>query len=117
MKALDRFTPGRALAIAALLSGVNPKNLVLNVTAAADVAQAGLSGIDQAIVMIVFVLVASLGIITPVAVYLAMGDRSESVLAEWKTSALSQQRHGHVRFVPSLRVRARRQGDRRPGLT
>ena len=85
MKALDRFTPGRALAIAALLSGVNPKNLVLNVTAAADVAQAGLSGIDQAIVMIVFVLVASLGIITPVAVYFAMGDRSESVLAEWKT--------------------------------
>ena len=58
---------------------------MLNITAAADVAQTGLPGLDQAIVMIVFVLVASLGIITPVAVYLAMGDRSESMLAEWKT--------------------------------
>ena len=58
---------------------------MLNITAAADVARAGLPGLDQAIVMIVFVLVASLGIITPVAVYLAMGDRSESMLAEWKT--------------------------------
>ena len=61
---------------------------MLNITAAADVAQTGLPGLDQAIVMIVFVLVAGLGIITPVAVYLAMGDRSESMLAEWKTWVL-----------------------------
>ena len=35
MKSLDGFTPARSLAIGALLSGVNPKNLVLNATAAA----------------------------------------------------------------------------------
>jgi hypothetical protein len=85
MRALDKFTPGRALAVAALLSGVNPKNLILDATAAADIAQAGLSGIDQAVVLAVLIVVGSLGIIAPVVVYLAMGSRSAAVLGGWRT--------------------------------
>jgi hypothetical protein len=84
MKALDSFTPGRSLAIGALLSGVNPKNLMLNASAAATIAQAGLSGGAQAVVLVVLVLVGSLGIIAPVAVYFAMGDKAAHVLDEWK---------------------------------
>jgi len=75
MKSLDSFTPTRSLAIGALLSGVNPKNLVLNATAAAGIAQTGLA---------VLILVGSLGVAAPVAVYFAMGDKSERVLEEWK---------------------------------
>ncbi len=85
MKALDRFTPVRSLAIGALLSGVNPKNLILNASAAATIAQAGLSGLSQAVVLIVLVVIGSLGIIAPVAVYFAMGDRAANVLNGWKT--------------------------------
>lgn len=85
MKALDRFTPIRALAVGAVLSGVNPKNLILTATAAAGIAQTGLSGIDQGVVLLVLVLVGSLGIIAPVGVYLGMGDRSAQVLDGWKT--------------------------------
>jgi hypothetical protein len=85
MNALDTFTPGRSLAIAALLSGVNPKNLILNLGACADIAQAGLSWFEQGVVLLVFVLIASATIIAPVVVYFAMGDRSERVLGEWKT--------------------------------
>jgi Sap, sulfolipid-1-addressing protein len=84
MKALDRFTPGRSLAVGALLSGVNPKNLVLNASAAASIAQAGLPGGSQAAALIVLVLVGSLGIIAPVVVYLAGGDSAAHTLDEWK---------------------------------
>jgi len=85
MGALDGFNPGKALLVAVLLSGVNPKNLILNATAAADIAQAGLSGADQAVALIVLVVVGSLGIIAPVGVYLGMGDRAGELLGGWKT--------------------------------
>jgi len=84
MKSLDRFTPTRSLAVGALLSGVNPKNLILNATAAAGIAQAGLGGAQQALVLVVLIVVGSLGVAAPVAVYFAMGKRSEHVLDEWK---------------------------------
>jgi Sap, sulfolipid-1-addressing protein len=84
MKALDGFTAVRSLAVGALLSGVNPKNLMLNVSAAATIAQAGLSGAEQALALVVLVALGSLGIIAPVAVYFAMGDRAAQVLDGWK---------------------------------
>jgi hypothetical protein len=85
MRALDSFTPARSLAIGALLSGVNPKNLVLNATAAAGIAQSGLAGAQQAVVLIVLIIVGSVGIIAPVGVYFAMGDKAAKVLDGWKT--------------------------------
>jgi hypothetical protein len=85
MRALDNFTPTRSLVIGALLSGVNPKNLILNATAAAGIAQAGLAGAQQAVVLIVLVIVGSLGVMAPVGVYFAMGDKAAPVLSGWKT--------------------------------
>lgn len=85
MRALDAFTPTRALAVGALLSGVNPKNLMLNVAAAAGIAQTALSGPQQAVVLIVLILVGSLGVAAPVIVYLTMQDRADRVLGGWKT--------------------------------
>ena len=85
MRSLDKFTPGRALAVGALLSGVNPKNLILNASAAAGIAQAGLGGFQQALVLIVLILVGSIGVAAPVAIYLTMHDRADHVLTEWKT--------------------------------
>jgi hypothetical protein len=84
MRSLDHFTPGRAIAVGALLSGVNPKNLILNITAATDIAQFALPGFQQAVVLIVLILVGSLGVIAPVAVYYAMGEKSEAVLDGWR---------------------------------
>jgi Sap, sulfolipid-1-addressing protein len=84
MRSLDGFTPGRSFGVAAVLSGVNPKNLVLNLAAAATIAQAGLSGAQQAVVLAVFVVIASLGIIAPYVVYVAMGDRAAAMLGGWK---------------------------------
>jgi hypothetical protein len=85
MRALDSFTPGRSVAVGALLSGVNPKNLILTATAAAGIAQSGIGGLQQAVVLILLILIGSIGIIAPVAVYFAMGDKATRVLDGWKT--------------------------------
>ena len=85
MRALDSFTPGRAIAVGALLSGVNPKNLILCATAAAGIAQSGLGGFQQAVVLLVLVVIGSVGLIVPVGVYFAMGDKAPRMLEGWKT--------------------------------
>ena len=85
MRAIDRFTPGRSMAIAVALSAINPKNLLLTVGAAAAIAQAGVSTGDQAIALAVFVLVGTLGPGAPVAIYFVLGDRATRILDELKT--------------------------------
>ena len=86
MAALDRFTPVRSLAVAALFGGVKPKNLILAAAAAAGIAESGLGGAQQVVVLLLLILVASVGIIAPVAVYFLMGEeKSARVLGGWKT--------------------------------
>jgi threonine/homoserine/homoserine lactone efflux protein len=84
MRAIDRFTPGRSLAIGAALSGINPKNLLLTVGAAAAIAQTGVDTGEQAIALAVFVLVGTLGPGLPVAIYFALGDRATAILDDLK---------------------------------
>jgi threonine/homoserine/homoserine lactone efflux protein len=84
MRAIDRFTPARAFAIAIALSGINPKNLLLTVGAAAAIAQTGVSAGDQAIALAVFILVGTLGPGAPVAIYFALGDRATRILDDLK---------------------------------
>jgi threonine/homoserine/homoserine lactone efflux protein len=84
MAAIDRFTASRSIGFGALLSGVNPKNLVLTVGAAAAIAQTGIPAGQQAGALAVFIVVATLGPGIPVAIYFAMGDRAERLLEELK---------------------------------
>jgi threonine/homoserine/homoserine lactone efflux protein len=82
MKTVDTFTPGRSIAMGVALSAVNPKNLLLVVGAAAAIAQTGLSTGDQAVALIVFIVIATLGVGAPVAIYYLMGDRATRILGE-----------------------------------
>jgi threonine/homoserine/homoserine lactone efflux protein len=84
MRTIDGFTAGRSLAMGFALSGINPKNLLLTVAAAAAVAQAGVSTGDEAVAMAVFVVVGTLGPGIPVAIYFAMGERASKLLDELK---------------------------------
>jgi len=84
MAALDRVTPIRAFAFAVALSALNPKNLILTAGAASTVAQNGVSTGDAVVVLAVFVVVASLSVVAPVAVDLLAGDRAQHVLNSWK---------------------------------
>ena len=80
MRTIDRFTPGRSVAMGVALSAINPKNLALTVGAAAAIAQAGLGTGKQAIAFAVFVVVGTLGPGLPVALYFAMGERAKHIL-------------------------------------
>lgn len=82
MKTIDRFTAGRAAAFGVVLSAVNPKNLLLIVGAAAAIAQTGVSGGKQAVALVVFIVIATIGPGAPVAIYFAMGERSRHLLDE-----------------------------------
>jgi threonine/homoserine/homoserine lactone efflux protein len=87
MAGIDRLRPGGALGLGALLSAVNPKNGGLTIAAAATIAAAGLAGGQQAVVLAVFVLVGSAGVLAPLIVYLVAGEGAARTLDSWKTWA------------------------------
>jgi threonine/homoserine/homoserine lactone efflux protein len=86
MSAVDAFTPMKAAGTGFALSGLNPKNVLLAAAAAAEIAEFALSTGEQIGVLAVFVLIASVGVLTPVVLALALGDRSREPLdrvREW----------------------------------
>lgn len=80
LQAVDELTPGTAFGMGALLSGVNPKNLILAAAAALIVAQARLPVADAAIAVLVFVVIGSLSIGVPVLYYRLGGPEARSRL-------------------------------------
>jgi len=80
MGALDSFTPPKAAAAGVALSALNPKNLVLVVAGMAAVAQTGISTGDQIVALVVFAIVASIGVVTPIVIYFGLGDRAPELL-------------------------------------
>jgi threonine/homoserine/homoserine lactone efflux protein len=79
--AVDRFTRSQSLVTGAALAGANPKNALLAIGAAVTIAQAGIGGWQQAIAYAVFAVIGTIGVGTPVVLYLAMGKRSAAGLA------------------------------------
>jgi threonine/homoserine/homoserine lactone efflux protein len=84
MQSIDSFRAPRSIAMGALLSGVNPKNLLLTVGAAAAIAQTGIEAGEQALALAVFVAIGTLGPGIPVALYFALGDRAKRLLDDLK---------------------------------
>jgi hypothetical protein len=85
MGTIDQVKAPMAFVLGALLAApLNPKNLILTLSAAATIAQTGISGADQAIAYIVFVLIATIGVAAPVVVYLSMGERAAEILGKLK---------------------------------
>jgi len=84
MAGIDALKPGKAFGLGLLLAGVNPKNLLLAIAAAAGLAQLGLSTTDAVVSLIVFVVVGSLTIAGPVLYYLLGGDKAKTELDELK---------------------------------
>lgn len=85
MGAIDRFTASKALGAGALLSGANPKNLLLAIAAGAAIAQTGIAGGQQAIAYAVFAIIGTLGVGIPVILFFALGDRAGPLLDGLKT--------------------------------
>ncbi|WP_316770873.1 GAP family protein [Streptomyces sasae] len=84
MAAIDRFGPGKILGLGLLLSAGNLKNAPLTIAAAASISSAGISVPQQIGTLAIFVMIASLGVLAPLAVYLVMGERAKSILGNWR---------------------------------
>ncbi len=84
METIDSFTVAKAAAFGLLLSGVNPKNLLLIIAGAAAIAQTGTSAGSQAVALIVFAVVATAGTGAPLVIYFALGRRSAQTLSDLK---------------------------------
>jgi threonine/homoserine/homoserine lactone efflux protein len=109
MRAIDRFTAGRAAALGVALSAINPKNLLLVVGAAAAIAQTEASTGRQVGALAIFVFIGTLGPATPVAIHLAMGERSRRFLDELRDW---MSRHNHaIMAVVCLVIAAKLIGD------
>ncbi|MFB7373319.1 GAP family protein [Streptomyces sp. NPDC056222] len=80
MARLDDVSAWRSLILGALLSGANPKNVVLTASAATAVAEAGLHDADLVGAVALFVLLGSCTVLGAVAVEFAGGRRSEALL-------------------------------------
>jgi hypothetical protein len=85
MAGIDKLAPGKALGLGLLLAGVNPKNLILTLGAAAGLAQLGVPTTDAVVSLLVFVVVGSFTIAGPVVYYLLGGERAKAALEGLKS--------------------------------
>lgn len=84
MSSIDEFTIAKSFGMGLLLAGVNPKNLGLTIAAASTISAAGLSGGDEIIVLVVFVVLASLTVAVPVVANLIAGKKAAPTLNTMK---------------------------------
>jgi threonine/homoserine/homoserine lactone efflux protein len=82
MAAIDQFSFGKSLGLGFVLSAVNPKNLILTLAAAASIATAALSTSDSFVVLCLFVLIGTITLAMPIAIYLLAGHRAADILMD-----------------------------------
>jgi len=85
MDGITGYTPGKALGVGVVLGAANPKNIVVGIAAAVTIASAGLSLAQQVGACAVYVLVAILGVATPILAMAFLGDRAPEVLQGWRS--------------------------------
>lgn len=89
MTAIDGLGAAKAFVLGLAVTVPNPKNAGLTIAAAVDIGGAGLGAGQEAVVVAVYILLASVSVIAPVAFYLAAGDRAAPALdstKEWLTA-------------------------------
>jgi threonine/homoserine/homoserine lactone efflux protein len=115
MDAVDHFSPPKAAATGVALSALNPKNLVLTIAGMAAIAEAGLPAGEQAIALVVFTIIATIGAAAPVVLFFALGERSAEPLDRLKTSMT--QNSAVIMTVLLVVIGAKIIGDAIAGLT
>lgn len=84
MASLDTIKPVKAFGLGAVLSTVNPKNGAMTIAAGAAIAGTGASGTAQGVAIALFVVIGSLGVGAPLAIYLFTGEKAVHTLESWR---------------------------------
>jgi hypothetical protein len=93
----------------------SPKKLSLTLAATLTIAQAGLSGGQSAVALVVFAVIASVSVAAPVLYYLVAGESAAKTLDGWKAWLLAN--NSTVMFVLFLVLGAKLVGNGLGGLT
>ncbi|MGW0177929.1 GAP family protein [Nocardia sp. NPDC003345] len=80
MRGLDELTAAKAAGLGALLSGLNPKNLLLCAAAGVVIGAAGLSAGGQIVALVVFTVLAAATVLAVVLGYALAADRVRDAL-------------------------------------
>lgn len=80
MAKMQDASPVFAFGMGAFLSGLNPKNLIFDIAAAASIVAADLSSSQQIVAVVVFMILASLTIGIPVIWFLVAGESAKAKL-------------------------------------
>lgn len=81
---LENASPLSALGIGAAMAGLNPKNLVFSVSAAVAIAEWQLAHPENAVLLVIYAVVGSLGILIPAVWRAAGGEGASAMLQEWR---------------------------------
>ena len=84
MEGIAGFTPPRSLGIGAAIGAANPKNIAVGVAGAVAISSAGLSTGQTVVSIVVYVVIASLGVAAPLVVMVGLRDKSQGILDGWK---------------------------------
>ncbi|MER6370387.1 GAP family protein [Streptomyces mirabilis] len=84
MGAIDRLTPVKVFGLGLALAALNAKNAPLTIAAAASIGSAGLPVGQQIASLAIFVLIATLGLLAPLGIFLLGGERARTTLGSWK---------------------------------
>ena len=80
MRSIDDFTIAKACGAGFALSALNPKNVLLVIAAAVEIGALGLRASEEVAALLVFVVIASVGVLVPLVLAVALGDRSRAPL-------------------------------------
>jgi len=81
---VDDMSVGKAAGVGLLASAVNPKNLVLAVSAGLTISEANLSGPSTTTTVVLFSVIASLTVVVAVLLHMLAGERASGLLHEVK---------------------------------
>lgn len=84
MDAIDHLTPVKVFGLGLALVALNAKNAPLTMAAGAAIGSAGLPVGQQIASLAIFVLIATLGLLAPLGVFLLGGERAKTTLGNWK---------------------------------
>ncbi|ALO94765.1 membrane protein [Streptomyces hygroscopicus subsp. limoneus] len=84
MGAIDRLTPVKVFGLGTALAALNAKNAPLTIAAGAAIGSAGLPVGQQIASLAIFIVIATLGLLVPLGVFLLGGERARTTLGNWK---------------------------------
>lgn len=84
MSGIASFTTTKSLTTGLVVGAVNPKNIAVSLAAATTISSAALSTRAEIGTVLIYTLIAAIGVAAPLVVAVAMGDRSTAILDDWK---------------------------------